>query len=98
MTAQKRGEVGSIAVMSRLIRITIVGTIPAITAFMDSHSGNHVPLTALQYPPPSMSFMKRAWNISRPHRKPAMYSTTMSNDIGNPKMPVIAATQLRDGS
>ena len=48
MTPQKRKEFGSIARMSFVIRIIITGIIPAITAFIESHSGTHVPLTACQ--------------------------------------------------
>jgi len=45
---QKRKLVGSIACMSRVIRIIITGIMPDITAFIESHSASHVPSTAYQ--------------------------------------------------
>lgn len=47
MTPQKRSELGSIACISRLISTTITGIMPAITAFIDSHSGRKDRATAL---------------------------------------------------
>ena len=39
MTPQKRSELACIAAMSRLINTTIAGIMPAMTAFIESHSG-----------------------------------------------------------
>ena len=60
ITPQKRRDVGSIARMSRLIRITMTGIIPAITAFIESHSGRNERRPALRYEPPSILRMKSA--------------------------------------
>ena len=57
---QKRGLAGSIALMSHVIKMIIVGIMPAITAFIESHSASAVFRTASRYETPIICFMNSA--------------------------------------
>src|SRR5262249_36118252 len=71
MIFQKRAEERSIAPTSVLIRRAMTGIIPAITAFIDSHSDMKDRRTASMYDPPSIRRMNSAWKTSSPKAKPA---------------------------
>src|SRR5215475_3915862 len=87
ITNQKRGLVGSAADGMRDFSAITVGTIPAISRFIDSSSDMNVSLSARRYEPPAMSRMNSAWKIVQPKAKPRMYSRTTSTKPARPKTP-----------
>ena len=91
---QKRSDVASMLAISRLIRITITGIIPAITAFIESHSGKKDSFRAALYDPPTMPFINKAWKIKSPNAKPKVYSEIVSIHIGKPKDAVTTAATI----
>ncbi len=85
ITNQKRGLAGSAANGMRDFSAITVGTIPAMSRFIDSNSATNVLLSARRYEPPAMSRMNSAWKIVQPKAKPRMYSTTTSTKPARPK-------------
>ena len=79
---------------SPIIRRTIAGIIPAMTMFIESHSGISECRSAVRYEPPIMSFMKNAWKMNSPNAKPAAYSTMRSIHIGKPMSAVTVAARM----
>ena len=60
ITNQKLGDIGSAADGMRALSAITVGTIPAISRFIDSSSDMNVPASARRYEPPAMSRMNSA--------------------------------------
>src|SRR5215470_17018114 len=85
ITNQKRGLAGSAANGMRDFSAITVGTIPAISRFIDSSSAMNVLRSERRYEPPTMSRMNSAWKIVQPKAKPRMYSTATSTKPARPK-------------
>src|SRR6266498_2182314 len=94
-TIRPTSTAAAIARMSRpIINTTMVGNMPAIMKFIDSHSGTMECRTAARYEPPIMSFMNSDWKMNKPNPKPAAYSMTRSIPIGSPSSPVMVAATM----
>src|SRR5215472_5457137 len=87
ITNQKRGEMGLFVDSTCCLSVITVGTIPAISRFIDSNSGTNVLVSARRHEPPAMSRMNRDWKIIQPRVNPRMYSTITSVIPARPRMP-----------
>src|SRR4029453_9457391 len=84
ITNQKLGVVGSAAAGMCALSVITVGTIPAMSRFMESSSDTNVLRSARRYEPPAMSRMNSAWKIVQPKAKPRTYSTMTSAKPASP--------------
>ena len=75
---------GSAAAGMCALSVITVGTIPAISRFMESSSDMNVLRSARRYEPPAMSRMNSAWKIVQPKAKPRTYSTMTSAKPASP--------------